>query len=377
MSIKKLSDYCKFVSGGTPSKNNPSHWKGEIPWFSPKDFKSFDLVDSKDHISQIAANSSSTKLLASGTILVVIRSGVLAHSLPVGVIRQAATFNQDIKAIIPNNEIDSEYVALFLRANEHKIIRNGVKRGATVHSLNSGYLENLPFNIIELPEQRRIARESGLMLGMVAKSYKAARLQWDETANLAYALIFESIKKGRTQKYTLGEVLEEEKNGVGETWASFPVLGATRAGLALAKEPPGKTPQRYKPVTPGTVFYNPMRILIGSIAFLDDDDDPGITSPDYVVLRGKPGVVDSRWFYYWLRSPLGEQTINSLARGAVRERMLFNRLAEGEIELPDFAVQQKTSQALAAIKPMRAAIKKQMQELELMPQKILAQVFES
>ncbi len=120
-----------------------------------------------------------------------------------------------------------------------------------------------------------------------------------------------------------------------------------------------------------------MRILIGSIAFVDDDDQPGITSPDYVALTGKPGMVDSRWFYYWLKSPLGEQCINSLARGAVRERMLFNRLAEGEVELPNFKVQEKASKALAEIKPLRAAIEKQFQELELMPKKLLAQFFES
>lgn len=174
----------------------------------------------------------------------------------------------------------------------------------------------------------------------------------------------------------LGDVLTEVKNGIGKEWAKYPVLGATRDGVAPAKEPPGKHPERYKPVTAGTVFYNPMRILIGSIAFLDDDDEPGITSPDYVVLKGKPGVMDSRWFYYWLRSPMGDRCIRSLARGAVRERMLFNRLAEGEIELPDYDTQVKASKALAQIKPMRVSILKQLAELEVLPQKIIAQVYE-
>ena len=118
-------------------------------------------------------------------------------------------------------------------------------------------------------------------------------------------------------------------------------------------------------------------ILIGSIAFVDDDDEPGITSPDYVVLKGKPGMVDTRWFYHWLRSPLGERCIQALARGAVRERMLFNRLAEGEIELPDYKTQLKASQALAQIKPMRASIQKQAKELEMLPQKLLAKLFAS
>jgi type I restriction enzyme S subunit len=57
--------------------------------------------------------------------------------------------------------------------------------------------------------------------------------------------------------------------------------------------------------------------------------------------------------------------------------MLFNRLAEGEIELPDYNTQVKASQALAQMKPMRAAIKHQIAELDLLPQKLLAQIFES
>ncbi len=45
--------------------------------------------------------------------------------------------------------------------------------------------------------------------------------------------------------------------GPGRT--DYLVLGATRTGLAPARERPGKHAERYKPVTAGTVFYNPMR----------------------------------------------------------------------------------------------------------------------
>jgi restriction endonuclease S subunit len=172
----------------------------------------------------------------------------------------------------------------------------------------------------------------------------------------------------------LGDVLVEIKQGIGEQWANYPVLGATRNGLAPAKEPPGKHATKYKPVFPGTVFYNPMRILIGSIAFVDEDEQPGITSPDYVVLRGREGIVDSRWFYYWLRSPLGVQCINGLARGAVRERMLFNRLAEGTIELPSFTAQQKASSALRELKPIRTAVSL-LHDTEILRVRVLEGIF--
>ena len=124
-------------------------------------------------------------------------------------------------------------------------------------------------------------------------------------------------------KHRVGDVLKEVTTGVGAAWRDYRVVGATRNGIAPAKAAVGKKPERYKPVLPGTVFYNPMRILIGSIAMIDQDEQPGITSPDYVVVRGVPGKLHPVYLYYWLRSEYGEHFIKSHARGAVRERMTF------------------------------------------------------
>lgn len=52
----------------------------------------------------------------------------------------------------------------------------------------------------------------------------------------------------------LGDCLEEVARGVGSSWARYRVVGATRAGIAPAKEPVGKNPERYKLVEPGTIF---------------------------------------------------------------------------------------------------------------------------
>ncbi len=173
----------------------------------------------------------------------------------------------------------------------------------------------MEFPDLSLREQCNLAKALQSQVNAVRIARQAARVQLSELELLPHKLLGQSKCK---ERYLLGDVLVEVKNGIGAKWADFPVLGATRAGLAPAREQPGKHAARYKPVNAGTVFYNPMRILIGSIAFFDDDDEPGITSPDYVVLKGKPGFVDSRWFYYWLRSPWGIKCIQSLARGAVR-----------------------------------------------------------
>ena len=268
-----------------------------------------------------------------------------------------------------------EFINLFLGSECYWTQLREAAQGAAQPNVNSTTLSKIELALPPIEKQRQIAARLKAQLAEVDKARQAAAAQLREATKLADAIVFDSIQNGKTTRHNLGEVLEEVKRGIGPTWADYPVLGATRDGLAPAREAPGKHAPKYKPVFPGTVFYNPMRILIGSIALVDDDDAPGITSPDYVALRGKKGVVDSRWFYYWLRSPLGEQCILSLARGAVRERMLFNRLAESEIELPAFTIQQKASMALAALKPMRQAIECKINDINHLPQKILAQAF--
>ncbi|MBX3405034.1 MAG: restriction endonuclease subunit S [Phycisphaeraceae bacterium] len=172
------------------------------------------------------------------------------------------------------------------------------------------------------------------------------------------------------------ECLDEVWQGIGPAWNGRPLYGASRSGLTPAKEAIGKHPERYKAVESGTVFYNPMRILLGSIAMLDDGEAPGITSPDYVVVRGRPGVLHHRVFYYWLRSAAGEQLIRDLARGGVRERILFNRLCEGRIPVPPWNVQERLAEQLAIVPVARRAALDRLAAAEALPAALLREVFE-
>ncbi|HHB77447.1 MAG TPA: restriction endonuclease subunit S [Desulfobulbus sp.] len=299
------------------------------------------------------------------------------HAVVRGLIDGFGFGSTEFHVIRPTNKVISEWIYFFLRRKETLDAAVKTFTGAVGQQrVPAHFLANLELPVPPVEKQRRIAARLKAQLTEVDKARQAAEVQLQDVGNLANAIIYDSLNVNPPIKYPVAEALEEIKKGIGEEWKEYPVLGATRNGLAPAKEPPGKNPHRYKPVSPGTVFYNPMRILIGSIAFVDEDDKPGITSPDYVALKGKQEVADSRWFYYWLRSPLGEQFIKSLARGAVRERILFKRLANGEIELPSFPVQRTASTALAALKPMQQAIEGKIKEINMLPQKILSQAFD-
>jgi len=289
--------------------------------------------------------------------------------------RETAALNQHIFKVVPNLEkVDKEYLYFVLKFSMMGLRK--IAHGATMKHVTRPEFEGFNIAVVMCKDtQRKIATKLKTQLAEVETARKALEIQEKEIVKLANSYIRHSIEQTKTTEHRLGDVLIDVKKGIGETWKDYPVLGATRNGLAPAKEPPGKYPHRYKPVFNQTVFYNPMRIMIGSIAFVDNDDKPGITSPDYVALQGKENQVDSRWFYYWLRSPYGEHCISSLARGAVRERMLFNRLAEGVIQLPSYQVQYQISKSLAALRPIKNAIQQQLDELNKIPERILTQAF--
>lgn len=287
-----------------------------------------------------------------------------------------ANVNQHVCIIRCKASLDPGYLAALMASPKFQKLIWDSQAGGTRQALTKQMVEDFAVPLLPINEQRRIAACLKAQLAEVDRARQAAQEQLREVTRFADSIVFDSVRQHPTHRHNLSGVLNEVKEGIGAAWAEYPVLGATRDGLAPAKEPPGKQAPKYKPAFPGTVFYNPMRILIGSIAFVDDDDTPGITSPDYVALQGQRDKVDSRWFYHWLRSPLGAQCILSLARGAVRERMLFNRLSEGEIELPSYSVQQQASAALKELKPLRRAIESQLVEIDRLPKTILSQVFE-
>jgi len=75
-----------------------------------------------DHISEEAISSSPAKLLDPGSVLIVVRGMILAHTVPSAVLRVPATINQDMKALIPNKNLTPEYLCSALWALNHRIL---------------------------------------------------------------------------------------------------------------------------------------------------------------------------------------------------------------------------------------------------------------
>ncbi|MCL5979575.1 MAG: restriction endonuclease subunit S [Gammaproteobacteria bacterium] len=155
-----LKDLGKWSGGGTPSKSKLDYWEGgTIPWVSPKDMKTDHIVDSEDHITKTAVEESTAKLIPAGSVLIVTRSGILRHTLPVAVTTVPVTVNQDLKALTPKEGVLPEYVAWALRCFAREILNTCSKQGTTVSSIETAALHRFEIPVAPIDQQKRIVAE--------------------------------------------------------------------------------------------------------------------------------------------------------------------------------------------------------------------------
>lgn len=156
----ELGDYISTQTGGTPSKTNDEFWNGDIPWVSPKDMKVDFISDAEDHISENAVEESSTKIVPVNSMLIVVRSGILKHSLPIALTLKPIAFNQDIIAIQPTSKkLLQEYLFYYLKSTSDLHIKDGIKPGVTVQSFHNGYFKKLMVPLPDIETQRKIVSQ--------------------------------------------------------------------------------------------------------------------------------------------------------------------------------------------------------------------------
>ena len=171
----QLSDLGPWIGGGTPSKANPSYWHGPIPWVSPKDMKTRVIWETGDGITTKAIECSSARCVPPKSVLIVTRSGILAHSLPVAVTAVESALNQDLKALIPPCGIVPDYIAWGLRACEQRILNTCRKGGTTVHSIETTRLSAFELPIAPTNEQHRIVERIETLFAEIDRGVESLR----------------------------------------------------------------------------------------------------------------------------------------------------------------------------------------------------------
>ncbi len=141
--------------GGTPRRSVPSYYGGGIPWVTPKDMKRPVIGSSEITLTSDGVKNSPAKIIPPSAVLVVVRSGVLKHTLPIARTSQPVAINQDMKALIPTRRIEAAYLARLLKALQPRVLT--WVRATTADNFPIDKLLDLEITLPPIAEQRRIA----------------------------------------------------------------------------------------------------------------------------------------------------------------------------------------------------------------------------
>lgn len=155
------------------------NWNGNIPWLSSGDIKSAQISDSSEKITKRGLEQSTANMCRPGSILVVVRSGILKHTLPVAVLECDAAINQDIKAFDSGDDRLNRWLALAWRASARELLSEN-REGTTVQSVKIETLNNYELFVPPLAEQKRIVAKVEKLLEKV----DASRVRLDKIATI-------------------------------------------------------------------------------------------------------------------------------------------------------------------------------------------------
>ncbi|MBO5529153.1 MAG: restriction endonuclease subunit S, partial [Bacilli bacterium] len=205
--IIKLSSIGTFGGGKTPSTGNPSFWGNEVNWTTSKDVKTKYIFESQTRLTKKGAEE--LQIYPINTLVLVTRSGILRHTVPISILSSPSTVNQDIKTISLGSSYLSEWIYLFFKANERKILSTCSKDGTTVESLDFDKIKNLQIPIA--PKE-----QIGRIIGSVDEAFKildtiyAAQKELDSFSILLKKKVLNSIFSSDKSYYTrqLSEVAQ-------------------------------------------------------------------------------------------------------------------------------------------------------------------------
>ena len=153
--MAKLGNVCKFQSGGTPAKGDPTYYGGKIPWITTVALNGGIIGNESaiEWITEKALRESAAKLVPAYSIMIGTRVGVGK----VAINREEMSTSQDIISLIGINDTrwNKPYLCRFLQAKSDFL--NAQARGATIKGIKIEVLSELDIPEITLVEQQRVA----------------------------------------------------------------------------------------------------------------------------------------------------------------------------------------------------------------------------
>lgn len=150
---RRLGEVALLVGGGTPSRQRPEYFGGNVVWLTPTEIpkdRIITITDSKEHITQEGLRRSSARLVGAGAVLMTSRASIGY----VAIAGTDVTTNQGFATFVPSGAVHSAYLAYWLWSQRDNFIHQAT--GTTFKEITKSKLRQTLIPLVPYPQQRRI-----------------------------------------------------------------------------------------------------------------------------------------------------------------------------------------------------------------------------
>lgn len=262
----RIDQAAEVVSGGTPSRDNPSFWGAGTPWATPTDITrcaTAILSETSESITDLGLASSSAKRLPIGTILLTSRATIGAARIA-GI--EICT-NQGFKNLVPKPGFDPTFLYYQVCRLRSQFERFGV--GSTFAEINKRDVSQVEFDCSEAEEeQEKIGRVLRLTDDQIEQTEALIAKQERIRAGLLQDLFTRGVDQNGALRPPRGEAPdlyhETELGWLPKGW-SAPTL---REACSLIRDGTHLPPPR---VPNGPLLLSVRNMIDGELVALPDD----------------------------------------------------------------------------------------------------------
>lgn len=369
---KTLGEIGQIITGATPStKDSRNYDSDDIPFFKPGDLNDYsvnELSQSIDSISYYGFENS--RKLPTGTILVTC-IGIIGK---IGILSKPATCNQQINAIICNDNFSNRFIAYNILF--HKDTLSQKANGPVVPIINkssfSKYIIKVPQSITE---QRDIATELDAVQKMI-EGYKAQLADLDTLAQSIFLDMFGdpiANPKGWSKEYLktiCTKITDGTHNSPKFVNDGIPFIFVSNI---VNNEITYKT-QKFIDESTYDDLWKSTPIEINDVIYtsVGSYGNPAIVKSNkkfmfqrhIALIKPNHDIIDSQFLKGFLMSPGGKVQADEKAIGVAQKTLNLNAIKNFKIILPPLPLQQQFAERVEAIERQKELLQAQLAEAQ-------------
>ncbi len=162
-----LADVAAVVGGGTPARNQPACWNGDVPWATPTDITKLSgrvISETASSITEKGLASSSATLLPPNSLLMTTRATIGACAIN----RVAMATNQGFQNLVPKRNVAVGFLYYLMQHHARRLER--LAAGSTFLEVSNRTVRGFRIYLPQRPEQLKIAAILSSMDDAIEKS---------------------------------------------------------------------------------------------------------------------------------------------------------------------------------------------------------------